>query len=104
MTLHLHILNWGMGVEGTAVLVCWLLKPSTCPLQIFQDLIVLTAQTGDEVNETKFLCETYLFPLLRQHQIRLVQVAKTTASKLDGYTILGDTTEPYDCTLKDISN
>lgn len=94
MTPKLHLLNWGMGVESTAILVRWILEPNTRPFSTFQDLIVLTAQTGDEVSETKFLCEAYLFPLLRQHQIRLVQVAKTTVSKLDGYVVLSDTTEP----------
>jgi hypothetical protein len=83
-----------MGVESTAILVHWILEPNTRPFSTFQDLIVLTAQTGDEMTETKLLCEAYLLPLLRQHQIRLVQVAKTTASKLDGYVVLSDTTEP----------
>lgn len=96
MTPKLHLLNWGMGVESTAILVRWILEPSTCPFSSFENLIVLTAQTGDEVSETKWLCETYLFPLLRQHSIRLVQVAKTTASKLDGYVILSDTVAPVE--------
>ncbi|BAU15925.1 hypothetical protein LEP3755_64910 (plasmid) [Leptolyngbya sp. NIES-3755] len=94
MTSKLHLLNWGMGVESTAILVRWILEPNTRPFSSFEDLIVLTAQTGDEVSETKLLCETYLLPLLRQHCIQLVQVAKTTASKLDGYVILSDTAEP----------
>lgn len=94
MTPKLHLLNWGMGVESTAILVRWILEPDTRPFSSFENLIVLTAQTGDEVFETKSLCETYLLPLLRQHYIRLVQVAKTTASKLDGYVILSDTVEP----------
>lgn len=91
----LHLLNWGMGVESTAILVRWILEPATRPFHDLQDLIVLTAQTGDEVEETRLLCEAYLLPLLRQHQIRLVQVAKTTASKLDGYVVLSDTSEPH---------
>ncbi|MCU0548426.1 MAG: hypothetical protein MUC48_03675 [Leptolyngbya sp. Prado105] len=96
MIPKLHLLNWGMGVESTAILVRWILEPNTRPFSTFQDLIVLTAQTGDEISETKILCEAYLFPLLRQHRIRLVQVAKTTASKLDGYVVLSDTTEPIE--------
>ena len=94
MMPKLHLLNWGMGVESTAIVVRWILEPNTRPFQNLQDLIVLTAQTGNEIAETKLLCETYLFPLLRQHCIRLVQVARATARKLDGYVILSDTTEP----------
>jgi len=100
MIPKLHLLNWGMGVESTAILVRWILEPSTRPFSSFQNLIVLTAQTGDEVAETKLLCETYLFPLLRQHQIRLVQVARTTASKRDSYVILSDTVAPTELQIE----
>ena len=96
MTPQLHLLNWGMGVESTAILVRWLLEPQSRSFDRCQNLIVLTAQTGDEMNETKYLCETHLFPLMRAHQVRLVQVAKASASKLDGYIILSDTQQPYE--------
>jgi hypothetical protein len=94
MTPQLHLLNWGMGVESTAILVRWLLEPQSRPFDSCQNLIVLTAQTGDEMDETKSLCETHLFPLMRAHQVRLVQVAKASASKLDGYIILSHTQQP----------
>lgn len=96
MKPKLHLLNWGMGVESTAILVRWILQPQTRPFSSFDELIVLTAQTGDEVDETKQLCETYLFPLLRQHNTRLVQVARASASKLDGYIVLSDTRHPVE--------
>jgi hypothetical protein len=96
MTPQLYLLNWGMGIESTAILVRWMLEPQSRPCHSFHNLIVLTAQTGDEVDETKYLCETYLFPLMREHEIRLVQVAKASASKLDGYIILSDTHQPYE--------
>ncbi|MGV0029218.1 hypothetical protein [Phormidesmis priestleyi] len=96
MTPQLHLLNWGMGVESTAILVRWMLEHQSRPFDSFQNLIVLTAQTGDEMDETKYLCETHLFPLMRAHQVRLVQVAKASASKLDGYIILSDTQQPYE--------
>lgn len=53
------ILSWGMGVESTAVLVRWLLEPETrsCTLD---ELLVLTAQTGDEYEDTGVLCERYI--------------------------------------------
>jgi hypothetical protein len=96
MIPQLHLLNWGMGVESTAILVRWLLEPQSRPFNDFHNLIVLAAQTGDEMGETKSLCENYLFPLMRDHKVRLVQVAKASASKLDGYIILSDTHQPYE--------
>jgi len=91
MSAQLHLLNWGMGVESTAILMRWMVEPRSRPFQNFRQLIVLVAQTGDEIDETKHLCETYLFPLLRQHRIRLVQVARASTSKRDGYLVLSDT-------------
>ncbi|MBD2093239.1 hypothetical protein H6F67_25680 [Microcoleus sp. FACHB-1515] len=91
---HLHLLNWGMGVESTAILVRWLREPESRPFSDCRQLIVVCAQTGDEVQETKYLAEHYLFPLLRQHNVRLVQLAKRSASKRDGYVILSDTSQP----------
>lgn len=96
MIPQLHLLNWGMGVESTAILVRWMLEPQSCPFNNFHNLIVLTAQTGNEIDETKHLCENYLFPLMREHRIRLVQIAKASASKRDGYIILSDTHQPYE--------
>lgn len=42
------ILSYGMGVESTAILVRWLEEPSVHPCSI-DELIVITAQTGDGV-------------------------------------------------------
>ncbi|MEP0874177.1 hypothetical protein NDA01_31265 [Trichocoleus desertorum AS-A10] len=96
MIPQLHLLNWGMGIESTAILVRWMLELQSRPFHDFQSLIVLTAQTGDEMDETKYLCETYLFTLMGEHKIRLVQIAKASASKRDGYIILSDTHQPYE--------
>ena len=96
MIPQLHLLNWGMGVESTAILVRWMRSPRFRSFNDFHNLIVITAQTGDEMGETKSLCENYLFPLMREHKVRLVQVAKASASKLDGYIILSDTHQPYE--------
>ena len=50
------VLNLGMGVESCAILVRWLLEPSTrwFPLR---KLIVLTAQVGAESRRTKWYME-----------------------------------------------
>lgn len=88
------VLSWGMGVESTAILVRWILEPSTrpCPLT---DLIILTAQTGDEYLDTAAAAERHILPLLCQHQIRLVQVARHGHLESDGITLLDDSRSPH---------
>ncbi|NEP19284.1 MAG: hypothetical protein F6J97_20710 [Leptolyngbya sp. SIO4C1] len=90
-----HVLNYGMGVDSTAILLRWLNMTSEERGFDLEDLIVLTAQTGDEFIDTKHLVETYVFPLLWQHRIRFVEVAKHGPYERDGYTLLQDTREPY---------
>lgn len=90
-----HVLNYGMGVDSTAILLRWLEMSDAERGFPLKDLIVLTAQTGDEFESTKTLVETHIFPLLRQHQIRFVEVAKHGPSQKDGYTVLQDTRQPY---------
>ena len=88
-----HILSWGLGVESTAILVRWLLEPSTrpCPLE---DLIVLTSMTGGEYSDTGRDVEKHILPLLRAHNVRYVQVARAGHLEADGITILDDSTQP----------
>lgn len=90
----IHLLNWGMGVESTAILVRWILEPETRPFKSFADLVVIVAQTGNERQVTKELCETHILPLLREHRIRLVQVCRTGEKEANGYTVLDDSTKP----------
>lgn len=94
--MKFHILNWGMGVESTAIILLWIFFPHTRPFKHWNQLIIITAQTGDEFWETKYLCETFILPLLRKLGVRLVQAAKHGSRKEDGYTLLSDTCEPYE--------
>ena len=87
------ILSYGMGVESSAILARWILEPETCPCELL-DLIVVTAQTGDEFPDTGVLVETYLLPLLRQHHIRFVQLARHGHLEADGITVLDDSRQP----------
>ena len=48
----LTLLSYGLGVESSAVLIRWLLEPWTCPSRL-DEIIVLTAQTGDEYKDTR---------------------------------------------------
>lgn len=86
-------LSWGMGVESTAILTRWLADPSSRNFPL-SALTVLVAQTGNEWQSTKALCETYILPLLARHRIRLVQVARAGHLEEDGIEVLDDTDQP----------
>ncbi|MFF4989652.1 hypothetical protein ACFY19_20835 [Streptosporangium saharense] len=90
------ILSYGLGVDSTAVLLRWLLEPESRDFDL-SDLVVLTAQTGHEWPETGHLVGEHIYPLLREHGVRTVQVARATASQSDGITILDDTRAPSHC-------
>lgn len=87
------ILSWGMGVESTAILVRWLLEPEMRPCAL-EELLVLTAQTGDEYADTGSLCERYILPLLRKERIRFVEVARRGHLEKDGIVVLADSRSP----------
>ena len=94
-----HVLNYGMGVDSTAILLRWLNMTDQERGFPLKHLIVLTAQTGDEFESTKDLVETHIFPLLRKHCIRFVEIAKHGPSTKDGYTVLQDTRQPYELNI-----
>jgi hypothetical protein len=83
-----------MGVESTAILLRWSIEPVTrpCPLD---ELIVITAQVGDEYRDTSRDVETYILPVMRQLGIRYVQVARRGHLEADGITVLGDSRQPW---------
>lgn len=89
----IHILNWGMGVESTTILVRWLLDESSRDFEL-SELLVLTAQTGDEFDDTKALSEAHVMPLLQAHGVRFVEVARNGPTVRDGYTVLQDSRCP----------
>lgn len=87
------LLSYGLGVESTVLLKRWLDRPQ-CRGFDLKDLIVITAMTGDEFEDTRVLVETHILPLLRQHGIRYVQVARNGLYEEDGVSVLSDTTSP----------
>jgi hypothetical protein len=87
------ILSYGLGVESSAILINWLDSPSTCPCQL-HELIVITAQTGDEYEDTRRDVEAHILPRLRKHNIRYVQVARKGHLQADGITVLSDARQP----------
>lgn len=93
------LLSYGMGVESSAVLARWCLEPAVrpCPLN---ELIVITAQTGDEYADTGRDVETHILPLIRSHSIRFVQVARAGHHEADGIVVLEDTRLPTQVRLR----
>jgi hypothetical protein len=90
------VMSNGLGWDSAAYLARVLLEPETRDYDL-QDLVVLTAQTGDEWPITKHLAETYMYPLLAEHQVRTVQVARAGRYERDGYVVLDDTRTPTIC-------
>ena len=88
------ILSFGMGVESSALLLRWMEEPASRDFDPGRDLIVITAQTGDEWPDTKILIEQHLLPRMRSHRIRYVQVARAGHLEADGIVVLADTCEP----------
>jgi hypothetical protein len=87
------ILSYGMGVESTAILLRWIYEPSTRPCSL-GDLLVITAQTGDEYEDTRRDVEAHILPLLREHGIRFVQIARRGHLEADGIAVLADDRNP----------
>ncbi|MFI9553651.1 hypothetical protein [Nonomuraea endophytica] len=90
------VLSYGLGVDSTAILLRWLTDPASRWFDL-RDLVVVTAQTGDEWVETAYLVEQHIYPLLARHGVRTVQVARAGPRQKDGIVVLDDTTHPILC-------
>lgn len=86
-------LSWGLGLESSAILVRWILDPASRDFPL-EDLTVIVAMTGDEHQSTRRECEEHILPLLRRHNIRLVQVARGGYLESEGVVILDDSRQP----------
>ena len=85
-----YVLGYGLGVDSTAILLRWYFEPWTMPCKP-EELLVITAMTGDEWQQTGHLVKKYMIPLLQRAGIRYVQVARKGPSRaLDGYAVLSD--------------
>ncbi len=89
------IQSHGMGVESQAILERWVAEPESRPFVTWDQLIVVTAQVGEEhKKDTIRDCEARMLPLLRQHNVRFVEVARRGFHEEDGIVVLQDTREP----------
>lgn len=90
---ELVVLSLGMGIDSVSLLARWALEPHTRPFPM-QNLICVTAQTGDEYDATRRLMEAHALPLMREHNIRYVQLARAGQADEDGYHVLDDSRSP----------
>lgn len=93
------MLSMGMGIDSAAILVRWIHEPATRRFRLpdgtwrafaLEDLVVVTAMTGDEYDRTRYLMERYLLPLMREHGIRYVQIARHAQEAEGRYDVLSD--------------
>jgi hypothetical protein len=87
------VLSYGLGVDSTAILLRWLLIPSSRDFDL-RDLLVITAMTGNEWPRTGELVVKYILPLLRKNHVRYVQVARAGSRQEDGVDVLDDSRHP----------
>lgn len=94
------LLNYGMGLESTAILIRWLFEPESRGGIDLGDLIVVSAQTGDEYPTTGAFVDQHILPLLCERAIRYVQIARAGQYEKDGISILDDSRQPQRCHIE----
>ncbi|MFF0386807.1 hypothetical protein [Streptomyces sp. NPDC004286] len=85
------VINWGLGVDSTAYLVRMLEDPVAHGVDLDRTM-VMHQLTGDEWPTTREHANRFVLPLLREHSVRLVQVARSSRS-LD-ITVMDDSRRP----------
>ncbi len=93
MNNFVPVFSYGMGVESTAFLLRLLEEPSCRDFDI-GELIVISAQTGDEWEDTGRDVERHILPRLREHNVRYVQVSRGGHFERDGISVLDDSRQP----------
>ncbi|WP_289010043.1 hypothetical protein [uncultured Thermomonospora sp.] len=87
------VLPLGMGVDSVGVLTRFLLEPETRDFKL-DDLIVMTAMTGDEFTETAEHMERFILPLMRKFSVRYVQLSRGGPLASSRYAVLDDSRQP----------
>ncbi|WP_369228434.1 hypothetical protein AB5J52_48155 (plasmid) [Streptomyces sp. R39] len=87
------VINWGLGADSTAYLARVLTDPAAYGIDLDRTVVLYMA-TGSEWPETRMLVEEFMLPLLREHGVRFVQLARNGHLKSDGLTILDDSRRP----------
>lgn len=90
------VVSYGLGLDSTCLLLRWLLEPATRDFDL-EDMVVVTAMTGDEFASTAAAVEEHILPIFRTFGVRFIQCARserTTTASGDGVVVLDDSTGP----------
>lgn len=90
-----RVLSYGLGADSSGIAAHWCLNPDSRDFDLEEDLIVVTANTGNEYASTRQLVETHIFPLFREHNVRFVELGRAGPRTSDGIVVLTDTRQPY---------
>ncbi|RJQ66167.1 hypothetical protein D5S17_35670 [Pseudonocardiaceae bacterium YIM PH 21723] len=82
-----------MGIDSVAILVHWILNPASRSFPLHR-LVCITAMTGEEHDRTGELMERHVLPLMREHNIRYVQLSRAGQAAHHRYSVLSDTRSP----------
>jgi len=88
-----------MGLESSTITKKVLRNPAAYGVDLDR-LIVISAQTGMESEETKDKMERLIYPDLAAAHIRTVQVARAGPSEANGIVVLSDTHSPKCCYIE----
>ncbi len=91
-----HCLSLGMGVESVAILLRWIYEPDSRDFDL-DDLVVISAMTGDEFLSTARDMVECVLPAMRRATVRFVQAGRNrlnTTKAGDGISVFSDTTAP----------
>lgn len=87
------VLSYGLGVDSTAMFLRWLNEPDSRDFDL-DDLVVVTAMTGNEWPDTVELVERHILPRFREAGVTFAQVARAGASQKQGIVVLDESDEP----------
>jgi len=87
------VLSYGLGVDSTAMFLRWLNEPESRDFDL-DDLVVVTAMTGNEWPDTVELVERHILPRFRDAGVTFAQVARAGASQKEGIVVLDESDEP----------
>lgn len=89
-------LSLGLGEDSTAVLLRWLNDPASRDFEL-DELVVVTALTGNEWESTRTAMETHILPRMAAAGIRFIQAARSrrhVTKAGDGVIVLDDSRAP----------
>ncbi|CRK56938.1 hypothetical protein [Alloactinosynnema sp. L-07] len=87
------VMSNGNGVDSAAILFGWLTDPSTRDFDL-DELLIITACTGEEYPSTFEAVDAHLIPALAAAGVRFLQVGRGGQAVSDGYDVLADSFAP----------